>query len=570
MNNKKALHVLIVEDSEDDTELLLDTLGGAFADIVHERVDCAAALRDALLRRRWDVVICDHGMPALDAPAALRIVQENCDDTPFIVVSGSMTEDTAIATMTAGAADMISKDHRSRLVPAIQREMRKASIVGDLRAARSHLQDMAYFDRMTGLPNRECLAEEVRRLAEGGAEMALMTVNINRFSQIMRTLGMEASEQALRQVGERIANGAGGADLVANLGGDRFAVLVSGADSAARAAALLGRLNEEVERPLDIAGHELFLTQRIGISVHPRDGRDFHTLLVNAEIAMNQARPGGAGNHRFFEPAMNAAEQTRLVLEHALHRALKQNEFVLHYQPQYDVQSGRMAGVEALLRWQPPGGARISPADFIPLLEETGLIVPVGEWVLRNACRQALEWRQAGHPPIRIAVNLSAMQFRQAGLVQTVQRVLAETGFDHRYLELEITENIALHNEEAVISTLQELRDLGISLAIDDFGTGYSSLRYLQRFPVHKLKIDRSFVKDIDGTQSAAPIIRSIVSLAHNLGLDVIAEGVETQQQAAFLRSCGCSDMQGYLFCVPLAGEEIARRSELWQLAARR
>ncbi|KIF80237.1 putative bifunctional diguanylate cyclase/phosphodiesterase [Noviherbaspirillum autotrophicum] len=567
MSNKKTLHVLFVEDSEDDKELLLDTLGGEFDDILHERVDSPAALRDALLRQQWDVVICDHGMPTLDAPSALRIVQENGSDTPFIVVSGSMTEDTATATMMAGAADMISKEHRSRLVPAVKRELMKASAIVGLREAREHLRQMAYYDQLTGLPNREFLAKKVQRLIGAGRTLTLMMVNINRFSQITRTLGMDAADHALRLVGQRIRNSVGTAGLVANVGGDRFAILLTGQDGAAEPLAVLGRLNEEVSRPLKIAEHELFLTQRIGISAYPRDGRDFHALIVNAEIAMNQARSGGACNHRFFDPAMNAAEQERLVLEHALHRALKQNEFVLHYQPQYDVPSGRIVGVEALLRWQPPGGERISPAAFIPLLEETGLIVPVGEWVLRTACLQALKWQQAAHPPIRVAVNLSAVQFRQAGLVQTVRRVLDETGLDRRCLELEITENIALHNEEAVISTLTQLRDMGIRLAIDDFGTGYSSLHYLQRFPVHKLKIDRSFVKDITDAKADRPIIKAIVSLARNLGLAVIAEGVETPQQEEFLRSCGCLEMQGYLFCHPLSSEDIENRNSVWQLA---
>jgi diguanylate cyclase len=566
MYNNTTLHVLFVEDSEDDKELLLDTLGSAFADIQHERVDCAAALRSALQRQRWDVVLCDHGMPALDAPSALRIVQECSKETPLIVVSGSMTEETAIATMMAGAADMISKDQRPRLVPAVKRELKKASAAIDLYEARAHLQQMAFYDHRTGLPNSEFLAQKVLDLtATPGRSLALMMVNINRFSQITRTLGMEAADSALCLVGQRMTKGVGTAGLVANLGGDRFAVLLDGT-SGVDPAAIVERMNEEVSRPLRVAEHELFFTQCIGISVYPRDGRDFDKLIANAEIAMDRARTDGTLNYRFFEPEMTVAEQQRLVLEHALHRALKQNEFVLHYQPQYDVTSGKMFGVEALLRWQPPCGKRVSPADFIPLLEETGLIVPVGEWVLRTACLQALQWQQAGMPPLRVAVNLSAVQFRQAGLVEMVQRVLDETGFDRHYLELEITENIAMHNEEEVISMLAQLRDLGISLAIDDFGTGYSSLHYLQQFNVHRLKIDRSFVKDITEEKISSPIVKAIISLAHNLGLEVIAEGVETACQKEFLRSCGCAEMQGYLFSTPITGEEIQNRNELWQL----
>ena len=560
MPDKKTLHVLIVEDSEDDTELLLNTLRGEFADILHERVENAAALHNALLRQWWDVIICDHNLPALDAPTALRIVQESGSDTPFIVASGFITEDAAVATMMAGAADMIGKDHLSRLVPAVKREVQKSSTIFNLREEREHLRQMAYYDPLTGLPNREFLAKKALRLTVSPAAaetLVLMVINMSRFSLVRSTLGMEASEQVLRLIGERIRRSVGAAGLVASLGGDRFAVLLTDIGSGVEPVAVIDRMNEEVSRPLKIAGHELFLTQRIGLSVYPRDGRDFQKLIVNAEIAMSQVRAGGKSNYQFFAPGMNEAGQDRLKLEHALHRALKQEEFLLHYQPQYDVRDGSIIGVEALLRWQPPGSTLVSPAEFIPVLEETGLIVPVGEWVLRTACMQNLKWQQAGYPPIRVAVNLSAVQFRQTELAPLVRRVLDETGLDRRYLELEITENIAMHNEEAVIATLAELRDMGISLAIDDFGTGYSSLSYLRRFPVHKLKIDRTFVKDITDEEGDSPIVKAIISLARNLGLDVIAEGVETQGQAALLHSYGCNEMQGFIFSRPVAASQV-------------
>jgi EAL domain-containing protein (putative c-di-GMP-specific phosphodiesterase class I) len=345
--------------------------------------------------------------------------------------------------------------------------------------------------------------------------------------------------------------------VVAGLGGDRYAILFEACNDRTELIAAVDRINDAVSRPLKIAGQELFLAGRIGISVYPNDGLDLDKLLVNAEIAMNQVRANGGRNYQFFDPGLNAADQERLKLEHALHRALEQNEFRLHYQPQYDLRTKAVIGVEALIRWYPAGLPPVSPEAFIPVLEETGLIVQVSEWVLRTACLQNLSWQQAGLPPIRVAVNLSAIQFHQAGLVQTVRRVLEETGLDGRYLELEITENIALHNEESVISALAELRDLGINIAIDDFGIGYSSLGYLKRFPVHKLKIDRSFVKGITQFADDAAIVKVIVSLAQNLRLQVIAEGVETLEQAEFLRSCGCDEVQGFLFNPPLPAEKM-------------
>jgi diguanylate cyclase (GGDEF)-like protein len=558
--HNEPLHVLFVEDSEDDKELLLDLLGTEFADIRHARVESAAELRAALARRRWDAIICDHGLPALNAPAALRLAQEQGSDAPFIVVSGSMAEDTGVATMLAGAADLIGKDNLSRLLPALKRELKKSSEMQRLRSAQARLRQIAYYDPPTGLPKREFLIYRLEQLtASGRADpLTLLVMNLNRFSLIRQTLGADIAEEVLRLVGERLRKTVGDAGLVASLGDDRFGVLLTAPAANANPAAMAEEIDREAARPLQVAGQELFLAQRTGIALYPRDGRDFQQLTVNAEIAMGQVGIGGKRNYRFFDPVMSAAGHGRLALEQALHRALQQDEFLLHYQPQVDARSGRVIGAEALLRWRQPDGGIRAPADFIPLLEETGLIVPVGEWVLRAACVQGLAWQRAGRPPLKIAVNLSAVQFRQADLVAMVRRVLNETGLDCRCLELEITENVALHNEESVIATLAELRAMGISLAIDDFGTGYSSLAYLRRLPVHKLKIDRSFVNDITDAEPDSPIVKAIVSLAHNLGLDVIAEGVETRRQADSLLACGCAEMQGYLFSRPLPAEAFS------------
>ncbi|HCY63917.1 MAG TPA: GGDEF domain-containing response regulator [Oxalobacteraceae bacterium] len=556
----KPLQVLFVEDSEDDKELLLNALDGEFAGIVHARVDSPAALRAALTSQDWDVIISDHGLPQMDAAEALRIVQACGCEAPFIVVSGSMPEDVMVSVMTAGAADMIRKRNLSRLVPAVKRELKKSVEVSGLRKAQAYLRHIACYDQQTGLPNRELLAQKLAQLNDASgqsAKGALMVVSINRFSLIRRTLGIEAAEEVLRQTAERLRKIVGDDGLAGSLGSDRFAVLLTAPGAAGDPAAVAERVTEAATLPLMVAGQELFLAPRIGIAIYPQDGQDFHKLAVNAEIAMSQVEIGGRRSHGFFASGMSAAGEGRLALEQALYRALQQNEFVLHYQPQIDVRSGRVVGFEALLRWEQPDGTCVPPVSFIPLLEETGLIVSVGEWVLRTACAQNLAWQDAGYPPLRMAVNLSAVQFRQAELVPMVRRVLAETGLEPRYLELEITENVAMHNEEMVIETLSELRAMGVSLAIDDFGTGYSSLSYLQRFPVHKLKIDRSFVIGITEAAPDSPIVRTIVSLARNLGLDMIAEGVETQHQLDFLLSCGCAEMQGYLFSRPAPAEEI-------------
>lgn len=560
MGDKKLLRILFVEDSADDMELLLEELRNEYAEILHQRVDSAHPLRAALEQEKWDVIICDHNLPALDAPSALRIVQEKRNDIPFIIVSGLIEENTAVAAMMSGAADTISKDKLSRLVPAVKREVKKASTIRDLRKAREHIDRLAYYDQLTGLPNRESLARYLDGLLDQPVppeKPAMLVININRFRHIPRTLGVGAANHVLRVVAERIRESVMEAGFAARLGGDRFAVLlhdVADTDAVIRS---IDMIREKLIEALKISGQELFLTCSLGASVYPRDGRDFHELLANAETAMYQARTDNGSNYLFFDSGMNAIGQEQLILEHALHRAIKQEEFLIHYQPQFDLRNGRMIGVEALLRWQPADGGLVSPDKFIPLLEETGLIVPVGEWVLRTACTQNLDWQKADMPPFRVAVNLSAVQFQQPDLVPMVRRVLEETGLDPRWLELEITESIAMYNEEFIIATLSELNSMGVSLAIDDFGTGYSSLGYLKRFPVHKLKIDRSFIKDITGAKNGGSIVKAIVSLAQNLELGVIAEGVETEIQSAFLHSCGCNEVQGFLFSQPLSSEKI-------------
>jgi len=307
-----------------------------------------------------------------------------------------------------------------------------------------------------------------------------------------------------------------------------------------------------------IQGHELYPAGSIGISLFPKDGSDGQTLIKNADTAMYRAKEAGRNNFQFYAHAMNARALDRLKLEGGLRHALLRDEFVLHYQPQMDIASGAIVGVEALLRWQPPRQEMIFPGDFIPIAEETGLIVPIGEWVLRTACAQHKAWEKAAlFPPIKMSVNLSARQFKQQDIVKMVSRALQETGCGASGLELEITESIVMENPEAAAATLQKLSDMGVCLSIDDFGTGYSSLSYLKRFPIHTLKIDRSFVRDIDSDADDAAIAKAVIALAHSMKLKVIAEGVETVEQLEFLRQQACDQMQGYYLSRPLAALQL-------------
>lgn len=558
---EKVLRALLVEDSADDAELLLCELAKLGRRVVHERVESEAGLRTALERQEWDIVVSDHNLPALDAPAALAIVQGMGKSAPFIIVSGAISDEEAVSLMERGAADLVRKGSLSLLAPAIRRQLDRAVTHADLKRAQEAVHRIAHYDQLTGLPNREFLFRRLDDLISGPCpgRLALLLLNLNRFRHITGTLGISSGNRVLQVVAERLLDGVGEKGLVARLGGDKFAILLPGIGGIEEVEAFIEALHSKWDVAVDVDGRQLFMTCSIGIGLFPEHAITPHHLVINAETAMYQAKAAGKRRYRYFEQEMSLAGEEHLLLEHALYRALGQDEFRLHYQPQYDLETGRIIGAEALLRWQHPEFGLISPAKFIPVLEETGLIVPVGEWVLHTACAQNRAWQQAGAPPMRVAVNLSAIQFQQPGLVQVVEQALARTGLDPKWLELEITENIAMHQEEAIIGTLSRLRKAGISLAIDDFGTGYSSLSYLKRFPIDKLKIDQSFVRDISPCANDGAIVKAVIAMACGLGVRVIAEGVETQEQSAFLRRQGCHEAQGYLFARPMPAGELEK-----------
>lgn len=555
-----TLRVLFVEDSEVDAALTLHELDENGINVASRRVETEATLRKALEEGPWDLIICDHNMPQLDSISALEIVKESRLDIPVVIVSGEIPDETAVAAMRAGAADFIKKDNLVRLAPVIERELREAAARADLRAAHASIEHLVFYDTLTGLPNRDHLFKYLGALVgqeQGKKSIAVLLVDLNRFRQITRTLGILIGNKVLQEVGERLRGALGEDAFVARLGADGFAVVVSDAGNESRIASAVAAIQNAFLKAFEIGGHELFLGCSIGGSRYPIDGHQPDQLYKNAEIALYSAKAAGMGEYRLYRREMSAGHESLFSMGNALHRALSQNEFLLHYQPQFDLYSGAIIGMEALLRWQNAEHGLVSPAQFIPLLEETGLIVPVGEWVLRTACATARAWQDAGIGPIRVAVNLSAIQFQQPDVVGTIRNILKESGTDPSWLELEITENIAMHNEEVTIATLTELKALGIGLAIDDFGTGYSSLSYLRRFPIHKLKIDRSFVSNIDSGQHAdGAIVQAIIALGRGLGLKVIAEGVETEAQSSFLNLYGCDEVQGYLFSRPLTVED--------------
>ncbi|MDH4285032.1 MAG: GGDEF domain-containing response regulator [Gallionellaceae bacterium] len=555
----RKLRVLAIEDSEDDFELVRNELSENGFIVEHERVEAPDALKSALKNGKWDVVICDHNLPAMDSTSALHIVRDSLVNVPFIIVSGLIPDEMVIEAMRQGAKDFIRKDNLSRLAPAIERELQQATMQSEYEQVLENFFKVSHFDSLTGLPNCEYLYAYLKAMTsneEFGHPFAVFLVDIKRFRQITKTLGVPGGDKVLVETANRLRKVVGSGTFVARHSADRFAIVVSHLEHEIQAKEVVVEICQCMDEVFVVDGHELFVKVSVGASFYPKDSQQWEELLKNAESALYLAKSEGGNSFQVFDPKIAVSGKDQLVFESALYHALDENQFVLHYQPQLDLHSGQVVGAEALIRWEHPELGMIPPVKFIPLLEETGLIVPVGEWVLRTACAQNRQWQDAGLAPIRVAVNLSAIQFRQPGLADTVKDILAETRLNPGYLELEITENIALEAEDRVIVILEKLRAVGVQIAIDDFGTGYSSLSYLKRFPINRLKIDRSFLKDFHENDNS--IVTAIIGMGRSLKLKVIAEGVETSAQADFLKLLGCDEVQGYFYGKPMEADCMA------------
>lgn len=433
--------------------------------------------------------------------------------------------------------------------------------VTERRRNEEQLRHLATHDELTGLANRTLLQDRLEQSVHyanrSGRVVAVLLLDLDRFNVINDSLGHDFGDKLLCLLAQRLQQVVREADTVARLGGDEFAVLLAEVADSEDVGMVAAKILEHVAEPLWVDNREVLLTASLGISLYPQDSKDAVTLIRNADLAMYRAKKDGRNSFSFYDPEMNLRVQETLELETDLRQALDREEFLLHYQPKVDLASGAVIGCEALVRWRHPRRGLVPPNDFIPLAEETGLIVPLGAWVLREACRQARRWKEAELPPVSVAVNLSARQFRQGDLPELVADVLAETGLDPHLLDLELTESMVMDNPVKAGRAMLDLKKLGVSLSLDDFGTGYSSLNYLRRFPVDCLKIDRSFIRDVVDDPSGASVVTSVISIAHNLGMAAVAEGVENEDQLRFLASCGCDTYQGYFFSKPIPAEEF-------------
>jgi len=434
--------------------------------------------------------------------------------------------------------------------------------VSAARAASSKMAHLAQHDYLTGLPNRMLLADRINQAVSSAKrnkeQLAVLFLDLDRFKDVNDSVGHFVGDQLLQSVAQRLVACGRQSDTVSRQGGDEFVILLPRISRAEDAAIRAQKILAALARPHEIAGNELYIQASIGISTYPSDGCDAETLLKSADRAMYSAKDNGRNNYEFCRPELNARAAERQSLEGQLRKAVERREFVLHYQPKIDLQTGEIVGVEALIRWLRPGQGLVAPAQFVPLAEECGLIVPIGQWVLREACAQLFAWHAQGLPPVAISVNLSAAEFRTRNFAAGVAAILRESGLDPRLLELDLTENTLMNPADMTTTALRELRELGVQLALDDFGTGFSSLSYLSKLPINALKIDRSFIREINSGTNYAAMTTAVIDLAKSLKQRVVAEGVETRDQCNFLRIQGCSQGQGYYFSRPVPAAQCA------------
>jgi diguanylate cyclase (GGDEF)-like protein len=567
MNTDSIIKVLLVEDDEDDyimTRDLLSEITGENFEL--EWVSTYNPALESMQENNCDVYLLDYRLGEHTGLDLMRKAMKNGCRGPVIILTGQGDREIDLEAMKAGAADYLLKNQLN--APLLERSIRYAI---ERKRTEDHIFRMAYYDDLTRLPNRVLFQDRLRQAivsADRNNKLAaILFLDVDNFKRINNTFGYHMADQLLSEIAERLNDTMRKTDSIARQsdselfarGGDEFTVLLNEIRGVEDAARVAKRIIESLSRPFTLDNNEIFITTSIGMAIFPDDGRDVDSLLKNADAAMYHAKEQGKNNFQYYRQSMNAAAFERLTMENDLRKAVERDELLLYYQPQIDLRTGKISGMEVLLRWNHHAKGMVMPSDFIPLAEDTGLIIPISEWIMHTACVQNKAWQKEGLQTIPVSVNLSSLQFRQKNILGTILQILENSKLNPDYLILEITESSLMDNTEETFATLNALSEMGLRLTIDDFGTGYSSLSYLKRFPLYAIKIDRSFVNGITTNHGDAAIVKAIIAMAHSLKLQVVAEGVETEEQLDFLRNEVCDEMQGFLFSRPLPTEELSK-----------
>ena len=551
------MKLLLVEDNQSDADFLAASLRRhCVSDVELTHVCTIAQAIDKLRATKFDVVLLDLHLPDASGMECIDAIQEADDSRPIVVLSGRDDEKFAIGILNRGVQDYLVKwEGDSRTI------LRSIRYAIERKRTEQRLNYLAQYDPLTETPNRQYFQDQLDRAAararREGRKVALLFLDLDQFKVINDTLGHEAGDQLLREMAQRLRGTIRAGDVLARLGGDEFAVLIEGVKSALDAEAIARQILEVTEHPFQIDGRQVKVTTSIGITIYPSDHSETTMLLKNADIAMYQAKETGRNKFKFFTERMHADLLQYHELERDIKRALEQDAFTLAYQPKVNLVTRRLQGLEALLRWQCPNRGNIPPAEFIPVAEESGHIVPLGYWVMNEVCRSFKNWERLKLPLVPVSVNVSARQFQQADFHKRVAEVLARNRVEPSMMELELTEGLVMQDIDAAQRCLRQLKDIGVRISIDDFGTGHSCLSYLQRFPIDVLKIDQSFVSQVGNGDDSRIIIEAIISLARSLQIDIVAEGVENHEQLDFLIEKGCHVAQGFLFGLPITPEEV-------------
>ncbi len=555
----QAKKILLIEDNEGDIRLLQELLMATHRDKF--LVEPVRTLQEGMEKLEspeggYEAVLADLSLPDSDDVNIVSVIQSYQPQMPIIVLTGRDSDELAIRVMQMGAQDYLVKGQGDghlicrAIGYAIERKKSEQRLIG-----------LTQYDSLTGLANRTLFRKQLNhaliRADKSKYPVALIFIDLDRFKNINDAFGYDAGDQLLKQVGQRLSTCTSDGDTIARLGGDQFTIVLEGTTSIDDGALMARKIIKIMIKPFDLEGQEVFVTPSIGITIYPHDGTEEHNLMGNADTAMCRAKELGRNGYQFYTGDMNVRAMERFTLETKLRRALDNNEFNLYYQPKINIETGDITGVEALIRWQHPTLGLVPPIKFIPIAEETGLIEPIGSWVIYEACSQNAKWQSQGYKPIRIAVNLSVRQFSRVDVTATILAALNHAGLGSEYLEVEITESMLMADTEKSKNILTTLKEHGIHISIDDFGTGYSSLNYLKHFKIDTLKIDQSFIHDIIEDPDAASMIIAIIAMGHSLRMRVVAEGVETIEQLNFLAEHGCNEVQGYYYNKPLSATEF-------------